>query len=46
MPRFLLNSAGMRVSLKNGVPSSGTCPNYNRGGNFTLPPKGRMGYSF
>jgi hypothetical protein len=24
MPRFLLCSAGMRVSLKNGVPSSGT----------------------
>jgi hypothetical protein len=34
MPRFLLNSAGMRVSLKNGVPSSGTCLHYNHVGNF------------
>jgi hypothetical protein len=37
MPRFLLNSAGMRVSLKNGVPSSGTCPNYNPSAKFALP---------
>jgi hypothetical protein len=34
MPRFLLSSAGMRVSLKNGVPSSGTCQNYNHLGNL------------
>jgi hypothetical protein len=37
MPRFLLSSAGMRVSLKNGVPSSGTFLNYSPDGNLTLP---------